>query len=360
MPSQFISAMPSGPSQPPSKPPVYKRKWFIIVAVILVLGMIGSCMNGGNNARSSSTSSTGSGDSALSSNSSGTSEESISSEAIEPVDLDTLQQIFCSLTTSMTKSDIDAIIANNELYVNDSFSSAYYIGYDYQATASRGRDREGAAIDINFTSDGQVKDAQYAIHTGFSTHYGPKMAADKFNYDGVDYASGEEALYVYLAEAQPSTDADTSVETTETIYSDSKSVNDFVVAFNKAHPDLAISSDDLTVYHHHGSDHPDQVWTHLGDYRVLVSGSSVYYETYSDNQVVQDYPEANHAVFAMVLPILNPELDESTVETRWQEVLDDLTHSPKWDDGISIATGPSSDAGGIGSFEYIKITKRQW
>lgn len=40
-----------------SKPPIYKRKWFIVVAVLLVLGMIGGCSGGGKTKGSDSASS---------------------------------------------------------------------------------------------------------------------------------------------------------------------------------------------------------------------------------------------------------------------------------------------------------------
>lgn len=40
-----------------SKPPIYKRRWFIIIAVLLMLGVIGSCSGGGNSKSSYSDSS---------------------------------------------------------------------------------------------------------------------------------------------------------------------------------------------------------------------------------------------------------------------------------------------------------------
>jgi len=230
MPSEYISAMPEGSNQN-SKPPIYKRKWFIIVVVILVLAIIGSISSGNKNSSSSN-------------------------------------------------------------------------------------------------SDAQSSSSQSA-----------------------EAATSQSSSYSASPEAEQTTE-------TEVIYPASESVNRFVTAFNAAHPDLAISADDLTVYHHHGSDHPGQVWTHLGDDRVLISGMSVYYETYSENSVVQDYAEANHRVFTLVMPILNPELNAEDVEARWQEVLDDLIHSPKWDDGVSFESGHDSDAGGPGSYNYIKLSKK--
>ena len=51
-------------------------------------------------------------------------------------------------------------------------------------------------------------------------------------------------------------------------------------------------------------------------------------------------------------------LNAEDVEARWQEVLDDLIHSPKWDDGVSFESGHDSDAGGPGSYNYIKLSKK--
>lgn len=148
-------------------------------------------------------------------------------------------------------------------------------------------------------------------------------------------------------------------ETKEVIYEANSSINDFVIAFNERYPDMALSSDDLTVYNHHGQDHEDQVWTKFGDDRVLISGGvggiSVYYETYSENDVVQEYPEANKRVFGVVMPLLNPDLDDDAIEQRWQDVLGDLTNSPEWEDGISFSPGPEADYDTPGSYEYFKL-----
>lgn len=152
-------------------------------------------------------------------------------------------------------------------------------------------------------------------------------------------------------------------EVKETIYEANSTINDFVVAFNERYPDMALSSNDLTVYNHHGKDHEDQVWTSFGDDKVLISeegfgGISVYYETYQENDTIQGYPEANRRVFGIVMPLLNPDLDDAAVDQRWQDVLDDTINSPEWDDGISFSPGPEADFDTPGSYEYFKLEKR--
>ena len=152
-------------------------------------------------------------------------------------------------------------------------------------------------------------------------------------------------------------------ETKETIYEANSTINDFVVSFNERYPDMALSSDDLTVYNHHGQDHENQVWTKFGEDRVLISeegfgGISVYYEAYQENDTLQEFPDANKRVFSVVMPVLNPDLDDSAVEQRWQDVLDDTINSPEWEDGISFSAGTKRDFDTPASLEYFKIEKR--
>lgn len=176
------------------------------------------------------------------------------------------------------------------------------------------------------------------------------------NNKGDNTSSGDSAVEESVGEV------DEPSETKETIYEADESINDFVVAFNKRYPEMALSSDDLSVYNHHGRDHEDQVWTTLGEDRVLISslagGVSVDYTTYQENDDVHEYSESNRRVFGVVMPILNSELNDEDVEQRWQDVLNDITNSPEWDDGTSFSPGPNNDEGGSGAFEYIKIEKR--
>lgn len=150
-------------------------------------------------------------------------------------------------------------------------------------------------------------------------------------------------------------------ETVPPIYEANDNINQFIIAFNERYPDMAVSSDDLTVYHHHGEDHESQVWTNLGNDKVLISaknldeGVTVFYETYSENNRIQDYADANRRVFDLVMPLLNPELDDEAVAQRWQDVLDDIINAPEWDDGIKFSPGPSADYDIPASFEYFEV-----
>lgn len=126
--------------------------------------------------------------------------------SIEPKEMNSLLKLFASLSTSMTRDEIDAYIADNGM-VKYAFTrdSAYYIGYDSSAIRQRDRDREGEAVDINFVNSGNdsklgmVESAEYAVHTGSSTHYALKFEHGVFYYEGKTCSSGEEAVQKFLA-----------------------------------------------------------------------------------------------------------------------------------------------------------------
>lgn len=134
---------------------------------------------------------------------------SSTNESIEPKEMNSLLALFASLSTSMTRNEIDTYIADNDM-VKYAFArdSAYYIGYDSSAIRQRGRDREGEAVDINFVTNGNdskigmVKSAEYAVHTGSSTHYALKFDHGVFYYEGEICSSGEEAVQKFLAANQ--------------------------------------------------------------------------------------------------------------------------------------------------------------
>ena len=124
-----------------------------------------------------------------------------------PIEMDVLQKLFASLSSSTTREEIDKYIVENSLekfaFTHD---SAYQIGYEYSAIRQRGRDRVGPAVDVNFVTSGDadkigtVKSAEYAVHTEASTHYSLRFEDGIFYYEGEACASGEEAMQKYLAE----------------------------------------------------------------------------------------------------------------------------------------------------------------
>lgn len=117
----------------------------------------------------------------------------------ESIEMNTLQTLFASLNTTMTRNDIDVYIANNGLMKNAStWNSTYQIGYDYQAIAERSRDRKGEAIDISFDEEGKIESAELVYHKEYSTQYRFKFKDGAFWDNALKLENGEKAVQRYL------------------------------------------------------------------------------------------------------------------------------------------------------------------
>lgn len=128
----------------------------------------------------------------------------------EPVEMNSLQTFFASITSSTTKADIDEYLEENDFEVYElTGNGGYLIGYETSAIRTRGRDREGEAVDISFATSGDpdllgtVVYASYAVHTGSSTHTQLEFKKGMFYYETRDFktvecADGYEAVQRYL------------------------------------------------------------------------------------------------------------------------------------------------------------------
>lgn len=126
----------------------------------------------------------------------------------EPIEMNTLQTLFTSITTSTTWDDIDTYIEENDFEVHEfTGKSGYYIGYEKSAIRTRGSDREGEAVDVSFATSGDrygtVKSASYAVHTGFSTYYPLEFRDGVFYYkphgsEKIECEDGYDAMQQYL------------------------------------------------------------------------------------------------------------------------------------------------------------------
>ena len=155
-----------------------------------------------------------------------------------------------------------------------------------------------------------------------------------------------------IIESSTESDADKeSLQSSEIVYKDNVKINEFLVGFNQAYPEYAISADDLEKYYHHGKEHDNQVKTAIDGVPVLISdegsGVSVYW-----NNPDPSSNDGNLKMFQIVMHVFAPDLDDTEIMARWQEVLDSDTGSVRYDDGIEF----SSLVNGNGFFEYIKIT----
>lgn len=117
----------------------------------------------------------------------------------ELIEMNSLQQLFFSLTNETTRDEIDSYISDNDLLKYAFYQdSGYYIGYEKSAIRTRGRDREGEAVDISFDKNGMVRSAEYAFHTGFTTHTPLRFENDVFYFNNYPCKDAETAYKRYL------------------------------------------------------------------------------------------------------------------------------------------------------------------
>ena len=98
------------------------------------------------------------------------------------------------------------------------------------------------------------------------------------------------------------------------IYKDDKLINEFLNKYNELYTDEPITSDMLSVYHHHGSDHKDQVQLTMNDLLITLTGGeytkklSVYIENKgNDDTTLKDLAKKFVKVF-------NKEITDSQID----------------------------------------------
>lgn len=160
----------------------------------------------------------------------GTTKETLPPSDITYVELDDLQKLFVDIPTLENKEEINAFIKENGFYSHE-FTGAkeYYIGLTSKSVNTRGRDREGAMIQIAYNNDGSVSKAGYTTggSVGFFDDYELTYIDDKFHYNGEDYDDGEAAMQLYLANSGAGVD-----ETTES--GPESAIDTFIADINRS------------------------------------------------------------------------------------------------------------------------------
>ena len=151
--------------------------------------------------------------------------------------------------------------------------------------------------------------------------------------------------------------SDDKTQDVQTIYPDNKNINNFIADFNQMYPEYSLLADDLTKYYHHGREHDDQVKTTINGVPVIISGegfSKKYnISVYWDNPT-KGSADGNLEMFRMIMHVFAPDLTDEQIDIRWQDTIDDLTHTVEWDDGIEF--WPGSNLTDVdGNYEYVKI-----
>lgn len=140
----------------------------------------------------------------------------------------------------------------------------------------------------------------------------------------------------------------------EVIYDGNEAVNRFIVAFNETHPELALTSEDITV---HRLGHGSKVVTYINDAKVIITEEALAHGPYGVS-IYWDNPtrgeaDANKLMFSILYEVLNPVLTQEEIDVRWQEVLD--KHYVDWEDGTEVNPGTSSLSNVPGAFDYVKL-----
>jgi len=140
-------------------------------------------------------------------------------------------------------------------------------------------------------------------------------------------------------------------EISEIIYYEyDETINKYVTLYNNMYPDNKITSDMLSIYHHHGSDHKEQAKLILEDLFITISSGwgeqiSIYIEnSKDDNVIIKNLIKKFVKVF-----------DNSITDEKIDQYIDSQGGSSSIDtyDGIEYLTNKNLDGTRI---EYIKIT----
>lgn len=119
------------------------------------------------------------------------------------------------------------------------------------------------------------------------------------------------------------TSDDTTKAAPEKIYySDDDTINEFIVNYNNANPDDAISEDMIEKDEHHGTVHDDQVnIIKYEDFEVNISGGYTPAKVFLDGETVSldDYKD----MFIKYAKGLAPKLSSEKLENYWDQILNE-------------------------------------
>lgn len=156
-------------------------------------------------------------------------------------------------------------------------------------------------------------------------------------------------------EENTSNNAETSTGENTTLkeyYKDDGTINTFINYFNKLYPETQITSDMLSVYHHHGTEHKNQVKLYFDNLEITLTGES-FSKTISisiDNGANNDNEKLKKLTI-MFTKVLDNSLSDEKIEEYWNNSKSPETTSINDYNGIEYWTSPNKDI-----FSYIKIT----
>lgn len=136
-------------------------------------------------------------------------------------------------------------------------------------------------------------------------------------------------------------------------YKDNEMINKFINIFNRLYNENSITSDMISVYDHHGSDHKNQVQFYLKDKQITLTNEntntmSVYIDNLkgADDDVIKDLTIMFTKVFDTTLTI-------EEIESYWNKQKESGSINNYND--IEYQTSQTLSTGKV---EYIKITSK--
>lgn len=136
-------------------------------------------------------------------------------------------------------------------------------------------------------------------------------------------------------------------------YKDNENINRFINIYNKLYPDNLISKEDISVYHHNGRDHKEQVQLNINNLEVKITGSINSYDNktsvFIKNNTNADSDKILRDLIKRVVKVYNVNIKDERID----EYLNNQQNSSDINtyDGIEYLTNKNNNI-----IEYIKIT----
>ena len=114
------------------------------------------------------------------------------------------------------------------------------------------------------------------------------------------------------------------------IYAENEGINAYLNAYNEANPEDIITSEMAKPYHHHGTDHTDQVRYVTDDgFEVVITSGSKVYIGYMPNR-----PHTNDEYKEMYIKYVkgfNLGLSDEEIEADWNSIFEGYSKFPELD-----------------------------
>lgn len=127
-------------------------------------------------------------------------------------------------------------------------------------------------------------------------------------------------------EAEPKVETEELKEEVPVIYEDNEIINLYLNRYNEANPEAPIR-EDFEIYHHHGSNHKDQILFSNGVVISAQTGSKVKIDIEGG-----DTQEAYKQAFIQYARGYNTELSLEVLEEYWEQSMSNLNLATQFDD----------------------------